>query len=178
MFAAISTANAQVSMAGAMFVPKDFKTTFATIDNEAFTCTLVDDWMRTKAKEGDQLAAMVSRGQAFSMDEEAGFPTLAMITGADGVMRVLMPAVVKFKIDVKVGAVLHLNGYDIHTSRTIKAGDSIPVLYINGPAILSVGAAGGVKAGARATPWFSAFRTDATNRAATIGVWRIETHQK
>jgi hypothetical protein len=147
---------------------------FATIDNKTFTCSLsplkLKDWVQDKAKDGKQvLAAMVSSGRAVSIDTEDGYPIMAVIEGSDGDDRILMPAVLTFKVDLKAGAVLHSDGYDIETKRAIKVGDSIPTLYISGPAIISVGATEETVA----NPLVSVFHAGSKNRSATIGVWRI-----
>ena len=163
------------SLAGQMSVPKGLASMFATIDNKTFTCSLVSPvkgWVQNRAKDGDVLAAMVSSGRAISMDREAGYPIMAMINGSDGDHRILMPGVLKFKIDIKPGAPLHADGYDIEAKRAIKAGDELPVLYINGPVILSVEALQETLA----KPLVSIFRADSKGRNATIGVWRIETN--
>jgi len=73
------------------------------------------------------------------MDEtDYGYPLAAMAKGADGERRLLMPATLKFKMDLKAGEVLHLDGYDIETQQAVKAGESAQALVINGSVIISL----------------------------------------
>ena len=189
-FTNITDASAQISMsknadgatttylAGQIPVPNGLMGMYAAIDNKTFTCTLIQ-----QLKDGDLLPAMVSTAQAFSIDRvHAGYPLLAMIKGPDGEHRALMPALLKFKIDIQPGEVLHSDNLDIETTRKIKAGDSVTVLYINGPVILSVEAAEEDRKApefpAKAKPWFTVFYNDINtkSRSATIDVWRVETN--
>jgi hypothetical protein len=59
-------------------------------------------------------------------------------------------ALMKFKIDVPAGKVLHSSdslGFDIQMTRSIKAADTIAVLFVSGPAILAIEAADGTTQG-------------------------------
>jgi ankyrin repeat protein len=159
-------------LAGQMSVPKGLTGMFPTIDNNTFTCTLL-----RPLRDGDVLAAMVSTAEARSIEKAAGYPVLAVITASDGGLRAFMPAVLTFKADIEAHAVLRADGFEIETARSIKAGTPIPVLYVNGPVILSAEVVEDrteSTRGGQSTPLLSVFLSGSQNRAATIGAWRIE----
>jgi len=119
---------------------------------------------------------MTSEDQAWSIDKTpAGYPILAMVKSSDGKFRSLFPSSCKVKIDIKAGAPLHSGRHEVETKRSIKASDSIPVLFV-GESLLSVEAADGPGKGSQAQPWFTVFEGDARpdDRRATIEAWRIE----
>ncbi len=199
MFGAVSGAYAQVPaitmskdssgktrtfLASQLTVSKGLADMFSTVDINLFTCTLVQPF-----KEGDLIGAMASQDQAWSIStvalsvgtKDIQYPIMAELQGSDGGMRGLSPAMLTFKTDIKAGDVLHSNDFDIETKRSFKAGDSIPVLYIQGGSglwLLSVEAADATVPMTESKPLFTAISIskDATpdNRRATIEAWRTE----
>ena len=133
------------------------------------------------------LATMMSNDQSYSVDtvplligiNEVQYPILSIVNTSKGQQRAIMPAVLKFKTDIKAGKSLHSKDSDsflIETKRSIKAGDSIPVFLINGPVILSVEAADGTKKGSKTQPWFTAIAGKPADNYLrdSIECWRIE----
>ena len=150
------------------------------IDNEVFLCTPIEE-PRTL---GAVLDAIGSADQTWSVRATSlsngartvRYPIFADVRTANGERRVLIPATLKVKIDIQAGQVLHTKDppvFDIMATRSIKAGESFSVLFINGkndtPSILSVETANGA-------PFFTAFlRSDNPDaRRAAIEAWRIE----
>jgi hypothetical protein len=172
-----AAAQTQTFLAGQMSVPKGLSGLFVPIDNNTFTCTVVKP-----LSDGDVLASMGARGQSWSIETNAaGDPIFAMLKGTDGQDRALLPAVLKLKIDIKAGAVLHIStegklSFDVETKRAIKAGDSISVLYINGPSIISFEADDRTGTSSEAQPWFTAFVDDEkpASRRGDVDAWRTE----
>jgi hypothetical protein len=149
----------------------------AAIETKSFTCTPVQP-----LKKGAKVAAMLSDDQAWSADthtlqigtNQVAYPILAMVKSSDG-FHSLFPAVLKAKTDIKAGETLRSDGYQIEAKRAVKAGDSIPVLFI-GDSLLSVEAATGAKNKGEAEPWFAAYKDDtkASDHAALVEAWRLE----
>jgi hypothetical protein len=149
----------------------------STIETKSFTCTPV-----YPLKKGDKVAAIISDDQAWSADShsllvgtnQVPYPILAMVKSADGFHSVF-PAILKTKTDIKAGEMLRSDGYQIEAKRGVKAGESIPVLFI-GDSLLSVEAAEGTKNKSEAKPWFTAYKDDtkASDRAALVEAWRLE----
>jgi len=79
-------------------------------------------------------------------------PILGLILDLhSGTFDAIYPVVCKPKIDIKAGAPIHDELYTVETGRSVKAGDSIPAVCIDGMAILSVGPDSETK------PWFTVF---------------------
>lgn len=172
-------------LASQFTIPTGFSGLFYNVDNSIFTCTLVQP-----LKEGDTIATIASHDQSWSAaktplligTDRVQYPIFATMTFSNGNTRAPLPAVLKFKIDIKAGAVLHStadaksNTFIIETKKAIKAGDSIPVLFINGPSILSVEATAKTKASSGSQPWFIAFVTESKpdDKRESIEAWRIE----
>jgi hypothetical protein len=173
----IMMANNRTFLAGQITISKDLAPLLHALDNSIFTCTLVQP-----LKSGDVVAAMTSEDQAWSADktrigtDTVAYPILAMVKTSDGGFHSLFPAVLKVNVDVAAGAILHSGTHEIKTTRAIKAGDSIPVLFIDGQSILSVGAADGTTKDSEAQPWFAVFEGDLKpdGRTAIVGAWRVE----
>jgi len=156
---------------------------FYVIDNDLFLCSPVEE-ARTP---GTVLTAIGSADQTWSTTSKQlsngtrtlQYPIFADVRTPTGERRLLIPATLKAKIDMEPGAVLRsADGpvFDVSATRSIKAGDSFPVLFINGrnntPAILSVEAANGV-------PFLAAFLRDENpnGRRAAIEAWQIENNR-
>lgn len=170
------SSNGKVSLAGQISVPKDVGDAFQKDDNEIFTYTPAQP-----LKGGDVIAATVSDDQSWSVrtkpigTKKVQYPVIAMVRASDGIFYILTPGVLKLKVDIKAGEALHSNDYDIETKRSLKAGDSIPVLHCGNRSLISVEAAEGIKKGVKAEPWFTAFlKENSGTRNATIEAWRIE----
>jgi hypothetical protein len=153
---------------------------FYVIDNDIFVCTPIEE-PRTL---GVVLDAIGSADQTWSVKATSlsngartvRYPIFADVRTGNGERRVLIPATLKVKVDVQAGQLLHTNNppvFEITATRSIKAGESLSVLFINGkkdtPTILSVESANGA-------PSLSAFlRSDTPDaRHAAIEAWRIE----
>ena len=153
---------------------------FYVIDNDIFLCTPIEE-PRTL---GVVLDAIGSADQTWSVRATSlsngartvRYPIFADVRTANGERRVLIPATLNVKIDIQAGQILHTKDppvFDITATRSIKAGESFSVLFINGkndtPSILSVETANGA-------PVFAAFlRSDNPDaRRAAIEAWRIE----
>jgi hypothetical protein len=153
---------------------------FYVIDNDIFLCTPIEE-PRTL---GAVLDAIGSADQTWSVKATSlsngaravRYPIFADVRTANGERRVLIPATLNVKIDIQAGQVLHTKDplvFDITATRSIKAGESLSVLFINGkndtPSILSVETAKGA-------PVFTAFlRSDNPDaRRAAMEAWRIE----
>ena len=143
-----------------------------TYSNEAFAC----DFVQVK---GEVLVAYTSESGAMSIntmpvtdgENVVRYPVMSTIKVLGGEFRIVLPAVLKAKIIIKTGDIVHYGGYVIEATRTIKAGDSISVLVVGGTSVLSV------EAGEGAKPWFTAFKEGAklnNDRAAAFEAWRIE----
>jgi len=167
----ISTSNARAFLAGQTSIDGDVAADLPTFENGILTCALVQP-----LKKGDVVAVMVSEDQSWSIDRTpTGYPIVATVKTSDGKFRSLFPAVLKAMISIRAGTVLHSGHYDIETMRSIKDGDSIPVVF-TGRSLLSVGAVEGTRKGGEARPWFTVFEADAKpdDRRGTIEAWRIE----
>jgi hypothetical protein len=150
------------------------------IDNDVFLCTPLEE-PRTL---GVVLDAIGSADQTWSVKATSlsngartvRYPIFGDVRASNGERQVLIPATLKVKVDIQVGQVLHTKEpqvFDITATRSIKAGESFSVIFVNvkndTPSILSVETANGA-------PFFTAFlhgdNPDA--RRAAIEAWRIE----
>jgi hypothetical protein len=160
-----------VSFAGAIKLTGDIP----SLDNKAFACT-----QAPYIKNGSQFAA---RG-SWSMDTDsvevdgraADVPTIAMLSCSDGSSLCVFPAVLKAKIDMKAGEIIHSDGYEIQTTRAVKAGETIAVFRVGDTSVVSVASDGkGANADA-SNPWFTAFKeaTKTSDRSVSIDAWHAE----
>lgn len=148
----------------------------SAIETNSFTCTPIQPF-----KKGDKVAAMVSDNQAWSVDKrllqvgaiKVAYPILAMVKSAEAFV-VIVPGVLKTKTDIKAGAIVRSDGYQIETTRVLKAGDIIAVLFV-GESLLSAEAAEGAKDESEAKPWFTAYEDgmEPNARSSAIEAWRI-----
>jgi hypothetical protein len=184
-----ASGKSRTFLASQLTISKGLADMFATVDINLFTCKLVQPF-----KEGDTIAAMAAQDQAWSVTtvplsvgtKHFQYPIMAEVKGSDGSMRGLSPAMLTLKTDIKAGDVLHSNDFDIETKRSFKAGDSIPVLYIQGGSgmwLLSVEAADAAAPMTESKPLFTAISIskDVTpdNRRATIEAWKtVNDHAK
>jgi hypothetical protein len=126
----------------------------SSIDGGAFTCTLLKPVVA-----GEEWSAFVMGSQSRSMSNvemgQFAYPILAMITVSGGKVFTVVPATLRAKIDINLGAVLHSKGYAIETKHPVKAGDTIPVLVV-GDNIVSVDPLEGTNETDRSKPWFIA----------------------
>jgi transcriptional regulator CtsR len=129
------------------------KKVLSGIDSELFRCTLLEP-----IKGGDDWSALVNSGQAWSMSDvelnNLAYPIVAMIKGSSDRTFTVVPAVLKAKMDIEPNRIMRSSGYAIESRRSIKAGDSIPVLIV-GDHVLSVEAAEDADGG-ETKPWFTA----------------------
>jgi hypothetical protein len=150
------------------------------VDNDIFLCTPIEE-PRTL---GAVLDAIGSADQTWSVRATSlpigartvRYPIFGDVRTSNGERQVLVPATLNVKIDIPAGPTLHTKdprAFDVTATRSIKAGESFSVLFINGkndsPSILSVETANGA-------PFFTAFsRSDNPDaRRAAIEAWRIE----
>ena len=175
---AISTSRGPASggsktfFAGSFKISQDVGAVLRTLDNNSFACTLIQP-----LENGTEIAAMTSEDQAWSIAKTpGGYPIEGMVKSSDGKFRSIFPAVLKAKVDIRAGAVLHSGRYDIETQRPIKAGDSIPALFIGGRSLLSIDSSGVAGRASAARPWFTVFEGDAKpdERRAVVEAWAVE----
>lgn len=165
--------NLRKTQLGTIIIQRDI----SGIETPSFKCTLIHP-----LNKDDSVAAMVSQDHSWSVTKvplsvgtnQVSFPILAMVKCTDGSTFTLFPAVLEFKVDVKTGEVLHLDGYQIEVKRPVTAGESIPSIIIRGDTILSLEAVDGVKEGSKAEPFLTAFKEDAISdyRSDAFEVWR------
>ena len=153
---------------------------FYVIDNDIFLCTPIEE-PRTL---GVVLDAIGSADQTWSVRATSlsngarmvRYPIFGDVRASNGARHVLIPATLKVKVDIQAGQVLHTKEpqvFDITATRSIKAGESFSVIFINvkndTPSILSVETANGA-------PIFTAFShsDNPDARRAAIEAWRIE----
>ena len=133
-------------------------------------------------KDGQKVAAKVSEDQAWSNEthnmqvgaNQIAYPILATVKGSDGAFQVILPATLKTKTDIKTGAVLHSDNYQVEASRLIHAGENISALIV-GESVLSLEQAQGTN-GENAKPALTVFpdASQAGDRTLAIEVWRVE----
>jgi hypothetical protein len=169
--------------AGQIQIHSELADLFYVIDNDVFLCTPVEE-PRTPGMVLDAIGSADQTWSVNSVPMSTGvrtvrYPVFADVQTPSGARRVLIPATLKVKIDIKAGETLHSKGqlaFDITTMRSIKAGESLSVLYINAkknaPAILSVETADG-------SPSFTAFlRSDNPDgRRTAIDAWKVESER-
>lgn len=128
---------------------------FASIDIDAFSCALAES-----VASGEEWSAFVNENRAWTMSNvqlgKFAYPILAMVKSSNGMVFTIVPAVLKAKINIEPGAVLHSSGYVIESDRSIKTGDTLYVLMV-GDNILSAEAIEGAKEGNESKPRFTAF---------------------
>jgi hypothetical protein len=106
----------------------------------------------------------------------ADVPTIAILPYSDGSSQIVFPAVLKVKIDMKAGEVIHSDGYEIQAKREVKAGDTIAVFRVGGTSIVSIAKdAPNAKPG-ETGPWFTAVKeaTKKDDRSIAIDAWHAE----
>ncbi|MGA8028661.1 MAG: hypothetical protein WB992_16070 [Bryobacteraceae bacterium] len=183
-----SVAEAQVSFGGHIDVDNDLLIKFPDADYKAFSFHLASELQQEKERErsappggngkGFTVAARVSNDGAVSVmrDEISGYPLVVTTKSKDGSTVLSLPGAIKFKIDLKSHVVIHADGFDIESTRDIKAGESFPALCVNGEAILSIEASGKMNAStSQRTPVVQIFSAVTRNRTPAILLWRFET---
>jgi hypothetical protein len=160
--------------AGQIRINAELADLFYVIDNDAFVCTPIEEPRR----QGAVLAAIGSADQTWSVNatplangiRTVRYPVLADVRTSNGERRVLIPATLVVKKHIKAGEVLHSKdptAFDIETTRSMKAGESLSVLFINGknntPSILSVETANG-------SPSFTAFLSSESAHARRAAI--------
>src|ERR1700733_14680412 len=171
--------NGRTFVAGRVNITENLAALFHNIDNTFFTCTPVK-----QLQAGDVIALRLSSDRAWSIStmplligtNKVDYPIFSSVKPSDGKMIVILPAVLMFKKDIKAGAVLHSEGqpgFNITTERSIKAGDSISVFYLNGPSILSIETA---ETGNEVQPWFTAYvdNIDSNDVIGMVKGWQLE----
>ena len=148
------------------------------IDMPAFTCTPVAIF-----KHGDKVPALISDNEAWSVTtkplllgtKSVSFPFLATIKNGAGETEVLVPAILKIKTQINPGAPLHTNGLQVTTTRTLKAGELLPVLAV-GDSVMSLEASSNPQNPADLKPSFTIFPDDcpAAEQASHIAAWAME----
>jgi hypothetical protein len=173
----------RIFQAAQLDVTQEIAELFYDVDSDVFSCTLVSG----PIKSGDAISVMASEDQAWSIrtvplsigTNIVNYPVLASVKGSNGSVLILLPAVLKIKVDINASEILHSSdppGFDIRTSKLIKAGESTPAFFVSGPSILSIEANEGTSNRFDAQPWFAAFQSDDTpgNRGAAFEAWRVE----
>jgi hypothetical protein len=167
-----STGKSRTFLAGNIQISQDVAAALHAFDGSIFTCTLVHPLVK-----GQIIAAIVSEDQGWSIEKTpSGYPIQGMVKSSNGEFHSLFPAILKAKIDIKPGAVLHSGNYNIETNQFVKAGDSIPVFLVGKRAILSIKAAEGAGNGSKIQPLLMVFASDAKpdERRAAVEAWQIE----
>jgi hypothetical protein len=149
-----------VSFAGAIHVGD-----VPSVDNKAFVCTHA-----SYLKKDAQFAASGS----WSMDTASvniggqlfNFPDIAILPCTDGTELSVFPALVRSKIDIKAGDVIHVDGYEIEAKMAVKAGDTIDVFCVGSTSIVSVQGAKSIND----TPWFTAFNESAKVNDRSVAI--------
>ena len=127
-------------------------------------------------KKGDVLSAQVSEDQSWSVEtaqlsdapfdgkDNFPFPVMAQLEHQS-----VFPAVLKMKVAIKPGAVIHAGGYEILASRAVSPGDTIPIRCVGNDSLLAVWADPDVK------PWLTVFKDGAkpTERALDVEAWLV-----
>lgn len=151
------------------------------VTNKAFICRLLHP-----LKKGDKLDSRMSfalgQGWAFQTcpmrigTQQVAYPISALVRCSDGKAQNLFPAVMEVKIDIKAGEVVHSEGYQIESSRSVKAGESIPSLFVGESSVLSIETAEGTNTTKDVRPCITAFKEDVkpNDRSTAIEAWRIE----
>ena len=180
-----SSGHSRTFLASTVTVPDGVQDLLYMGDTNTFTCSLIQP-----IKGGDTIPAMMSEDQWWSAAKtplligtnkvQIQYPVFGMLPKcSDGIGKVLLPAVMKIKSDIKAGEVIECKGTDrvfaIETARSLKAGDTISVLLMNGPAILSVEAASGSE-GSDTKPLLTVFgsKWKPEIRRGWIEAWRTE----
>ena len=142
-----------------------------------FVCTPV-----VPLKDGQKVAAKISEDQAWSNEthdmqvgaKQIAYPILAMVKGSDSAFQVIFPAIATIKTDIKAGAVVRSDNYQVEASRLIHAGEHISVLVV-GESVLSLEQAQGMT-GENVKPTLTCFldASRASDRKTAIEVWRVE----
>jgi len=147
-----------------------------TISNKVFSCVPVHPF-----KKGAVVAAQVSDDEGWSVEtaqlavgtRKVSFPVLALVH-----RQTVYPARLKVNLDIKPGVAIQMDGYEIESARSIKAGESIAVLVSSGSAMFSAESVGN---GSKAKPAFSAYKagTKSSERSAALRAWRtVKNHRR
>jgi len=120
---------------------------------------------------------MTSEDQAWSLAKHSmqvgarqiDYPIWAMVKCADG-WHTIFPAVLKLKTDIKPGAVVRVDGFQIDSKRAARAGDSISIILVafaGGFSMVSIQTQ-------QSSPWFTAYKDDLApaGRPAALEAWR------
>lgn len=123
------------------------KKAISKIESDAFTCALFEP-----VTADQKWSAFVKGNQSWSMSNvqvgQFAFPIVAMVKTPTNRTFTIFPATLRAKLEIKAGSAMTSGEYVIEAERSIKAGDTFPVLIV-GNNILSVEATGG-------KPWFTA----------------------
>lgn len=137
--------NATTFETAQLTVTQELSSLFYDVDNDIFACTLANGPLQ----QGDVIDVMASKNQTWSVNTvplpvgtaKIKCPIIGAVKGLNGDVQVLLPALMRFKVDIPAGRVLHSTGslgFDIESTRSIKAGDTIAVLFVSGPATLAI----------------------------------------
>jgi predicted secreted protein len=150
----------------------------SSIDQPAFTCTPVAIF-----KNGDKVPALISDNAAWSVTTKplqigtnsVSFPILATIKNGPFETEVLVPAIFKIKTQINPGAPLHTNDLQITTTRTLKAGEVLPVVAV-GDSVLSLETSSNPQNTADLRPLFTIFPDNCppAEQASHIAAWAME----
>jgi len=173
----------QVFLPGEFTIPEGSSQLFYDVDNDTFTCRLI----RT-IKDGETIRVLASGKEKYSAEtvsvisdgRQMRYPILALLTASNDSVRAFLPAILTAKKAIKAGTPVQTsedkekNAFVIQSNRDIKAGERIYVLFVNGPAILSVNSTR--TADSAEDPWFKAFTSAATQERSreVLETWRIE----
>ena len=122
---------------GRLSIAKDI----TPLETAVFTCKPVIEF-----KQDDELASLVSENEAWSEKKHSveinkrhlTYPVFGIVKASDGAFHSLIAATVTFKKEIQAGKVSNLDGFSITTSRTVKTGETIPVVWVATGVILSI----------------------------------------
>lgn len=147
------------------------------VDKSTFTWKMVHPLKKgslafmERGEKGQNVAWSVSTYSFDVGQNRVSYPIEAIVPPCSGGWcHLMLLGIFKAKIDIKAGDTLRMDGYQIRAGRTVRAGDTIPVLSWGYTEYLSIEAANDGE------PWLTAFRdeTNPSDRASTLEAWRTE----
>lgn len=148
-----------------------------SIDTRLFTCTPLQPF-----KAGDKIAMMMSEDDAWSVETRSfpkaatdlEYPVIGMVKASDG-FHSIIPVLFVTKLDLKPGAPMEVDGYQVSVSRTIRAGESIRALRVGDSVLSFEKTIGGAVA-----PVVTAYKigTKPQDRTGLLEAWRLAVQHK
>ncbi len=116
-------------------------------------------------------------------DRTLRYPLMGIVTGSKSDLSrnfQVIASTTTFNVELRAGAVLHIDGYVIESKRAIKAGDKVSTLLLvsGDSSIFSMEGETGKEGGSmdgKSQPWLTIFKETCkpANRAFAIDTWRI-----